>query len=317
MKLTLLCGETVLLRTYLRRELGLSTNALKRLKFREDGITVNGTHVTVRYLLQPGDVVALDTDDRRDTDVRAEGAFSSVEPADLPLTVVYEDACITVCDKPGDMPTHPSHGHLCDTAANALAFRARKRGDDAYVFRPVNRLDRNTSGLFLSANDFLSSGKLGRQMREGRIHKTYLCILCGVPACPEGTVDAPIARAGVGTMMRVVRGDGAPAVTDYRVAEVSPDGRYCLCVVRPRTGRTHQIRVHMAHLGCPLLGDEIYGETSPLLCRHALHACRLEFDHPADGRRLVFTSAMPQDMAGAFRTLFLPAGSSAVQKNDG
>ena len=305
MKRTSRCEETVLLRTYLLREYGLSTNALKRLKFREDGISVNGKRVTVRYLLQPGDLVELDTDDRRDTDVKTEGEFSSVAPVELPLHVVYEDACITVCDKPGDMPTHPSHGHLCDTAANALAFRALKRGDSAYVFRPVNRLDRNTSGLFLCANDFLSSGKLGRQLREGRIRKTYLCILCGVPACPEGTVDAPIVRADVGTMMRVVRGDGAPAVTDYRVAAVSPDGKYSLCVVRPRTGRTHQIRVHMAHLGCPLLGDEIYGDVSPLLCRHALHACRLEFDHPADGRRMVFTSAMPQDMADACRTLFL------------
>lgn len=305
MKLTSRCEETILLRTYLRREYNLSTNALKRLKFREDGICVNGKRVTVRYLLQPGDIVELDTGDRRDLDVKTEGEFSSVEPADLPLAIVFEDTCVTVCDKPGNMPTHPSHGHLNDTAANALAYRARKRGDTAYVFRPVNRLDRNTSGLFLCANDFLSSGKLGKQMRESRIQKTYLAILCGVPKELSGTVDAPIERADVGTMMRVVRADGASAVTDYRVAAISPDGKYSLCVVRPRTGRTHQIRVHMAHIGCPLLGDDIYGVPSVLLPRHALHASRLEFNHPKDGRRMIFTSAMPADMADAYRTLFL------------
>ncbi len=289
---------------YLRLGLKLSTRTRRRLKFRDGGITVNGEHATVRYMLKPGDVIELDCDDRAGTDTDDE-SFSDIIPVDLPLTVVYQDSNITVADKPGDMPMHPVHGHLDDTAANALAFLARQRGDSAFVFRPVNRLDRNTSGLFLAAENFISCDRLCRQMKAGRIEKTYLAILCGVPAEISGRIDAPIDRADVGTLMRVVREDGYPAVTDYKIAAISPDRKYSLAVVKPLTGRTHQIRVHMAHIGCPLLGDFMYGEESDLISRHALHACRLAFDHPEDGRRMVFTSAMPDDMVSVYKKLFL------------
>lgn len=275
----------------LRRRLKLSTRSIKRLKYRDEGLTVNGSRVTVRYVLHTNDRVYLDI-----SDDPAEG--EGIIPVNLPVRVIYSDEYITVSDKPPFMPTHPVHGHLDDTLANALAYRS---GRDDFIFRPLNRLDRNTSGIVISSNDFISSGRLSHQMMQGQIRKTYLAIVCGVPEKTEGVIDAPIARAGEGTLMRTVSENGERAVTKYRVASVSADGKLSLVVLWPQTGRTHQIRVHMASIGCPLLGDFMYGQESNLIGRHALHACRIEFCHPADGRQMVFCSAVPEDMADVLK----------------
>ena len=286
----------------LRKRMKISTRSLTRLKYTEGGITVNGESVTVRRVLRAGETLVLDVGDKP----TAEGS-ENVIPRRLPLSIVYEDREILLADKPAGMPTHPTHGHLDDTLANALAFRAGTRGIP-FVFRPANRLDRNTSGLVLTANDCITSGRLFEQMRSGKIRKTYIAVTCGVPSPREGVIDAPIARADVGTLMRVVDETGAlggqTAVTEYRTVRTSPDGKYALVILRPRTGRTHQLRVHMAYLGCPLLGDFLYGEETPILPRHALHAARLEFDHPADGRHIVAEAPLPDDMAAVIRTLF-------------
>lgn len=295
-------GATVL--EILRKKMKISARSLNRLKYTEGGITVNGEHVTVRRVLTTGDVLSLDVGDRP----RADGTEGGgVIPRRLPLDIIYEDGEIIVANKAAGMPTHPTHGHLDDTLANALAFRAETRGMP-FVFRPANRLDRNTSGIVLAACDQITSCRLFDQMRTGQIKKTYIAVTRGVPAEPCGVIDAPIARADVGTLMRVVdeTGElgGQEAQTEYRTVKVSPDGKYALVVLNPRTGRTHQIRVHMAYIGCPLVGDFLYGEESDLISRHALHAARLEFSHPADNRKMIMAAPLPEDMARLCSALF-------------
>ena len=202
------------------------------------------------------------------------------------------------------MPTHPTHGHLDDTLANALAYRAAVRGEP-FVFRPANRLDRNTSGIVLLAKNRFAASRLYEEMKRGAIRKTYVAITEGVPSPASGRVDAPIARADEGILMRVVRDDGAPSVTDYSVMRTSRDGKYALIALRPLTGRTHQIRVHMAHIGCPLIGDFLYGRECPeIIERHALHAVRLEFDHPTTGKLIRMSSPLPADMLRVIKEVF-------------
>ncbi len=291
-------GEGMTLKSYLRSVRHVSTRSLKRLKYRDGGITVNGERVTVRYMLKDGDEILLDT-----SDLPEYPGESGIIPVRLPLEIIYRDASVTVCDKPAGMPTHPVHDHLDDTAANALAYLAKERGEENFVFRSATRLDKNTSGLLLVANDFLSSGSLYRQVMAHTVRKTYLAVVRGVPADRSGTVDVPIARTAAGNVMRTA-GDGDRAVTHYRVLSESRDGSLSLCAVTTETGRTHQIRVHLAHIGHPLLGDFLYGEESELIGRHALHVSRLSFLHPADGRTMEFTSPLPCDMADLLREYF-------------
>ena len=285
-------GKTVF--ELLRRVSGISSRSLKRLKYREGGIKVNGENSTVRRILSSGDTVTLDV-----SEIHSEK--DGVIPSDLPLSILYSDEWITVCDKPAGMPTHPVHGHLRDTLANALAFRS---GRDDYVFRPLNRLDRNTSGIVVCSNDFVTSGRLFRQMSRGLVSKVYIGIAAGVPGLPEGIIDAPIVRTGCGTLMRAVGEGGDSAVTKYKVLRVSNDGFYSIVRFEPVTGRTHQIRVHAAFEGWPLLGDFLYGRESPLINRHALHCLEMSFFHPTDGRKLQFSTGLPPDMAVLVEKLF-------------
>lgn len=274
----------------LRRRMHISTGTLTLLKNSPTGITVNGTRVTVRYKLTEGDILQLDTSDKPET------GTSAIIPKKLPLVIVFEDDDIIVADKPAGMPTHPTHGHLDDTLANALAYRAQKRGE-VFVFRPANRLDRNTSGLVLLAKNRFAASRLFEDMKAGKIKKIYTAITRGIPTTAAGRIDAPIARADKGILMRTVREDGSPSVTDYRVMRCSRDGALALVALAPQTGRTHQIRVHMAHIGTPLLGDFLYGEECPeIISRHALHAARIEFTHPTSGRLLRMSAPMPADM---------------------
>lgn len=282
----------------LRRRMHISTGTLTLLKNSPTGITVNGVRVTVRHRLSAGERLSLDLADKTET------GTSEIIPKKLPLSVLFEDDDIIVADKPAGMPTHPTHGHLDDTLANALAYRAAVRGEP-FVFRPANRLDRNTSGIVLLAKNRFAASRLYEEMKRGAIRKTYVAITEGVPSPASGRVDAPIARADEGILMRVVRDDGTPSVTDYSVMRTSRDGKYALIALRPLTGRTHQIRVHMAHIGCPLIGDFLYGRECPeIIERHALHAVRLEFDHPTTGKLIRMSSPLPADMLRVIKEVF-------------
>ena len=280
-------GKTVLALT--RQTLGFSSAILKRLKFTEGGILVNGEPVTVRRVLRQGDVLSLAAEDT------ASDVSPYITPSPLDLSVLYEDEWLTAVDKPPAMPAHPSFGHRGDTVANALAYRYASR---PYVFRPVNRLDRDTSGVMLTANTRLAAYRLDEAMLRGAIRKTYLAVADGVPPSAAGVVDGFMHRAAASIITREVCAPDAPgakrAVTEYEV--LAEGGGRSLLRLRPLTGRTHQIRVQMASLGCPLTGDDLYGRASAAIPRHALHAAAAVFPHPADGREMTVTAPLPQDM---------------------
>ena len=287
-------GKTV--RELLTGEMGYSSNLLKRLKFSENGIRVDGEWVTVRHVLREGEILSLAVEDR------PEDVSPYLIPNDLPLEVLYEDEWITAVNKPPDMPAHPSQGHHLDTVANALAYRYRNR---VYVFRPVNRLDRDTSGCMLTSNTKDASFKMYAAMTGGRIAKRYLAVLDGIPEERTGALHSYLRRKPDSVIEReecCPDDEGAkPAETRFRVLAEGSGHSLVLC--SPVTGRTHQIRVQFAGIGCPVSGDSLYGEASPLIPRHALHSCRTTFPHPATGETMTVTAPLPRDMrilCGAF-----------------
>lgn len=298
MQLTV-CKEEdgMLLRTFLARRLQLSTKLLRSVKHREDGILVNGEHATVRRLLSFGDVVTLALEDTESTE--------KICPVELPLDILYEDDALVVPSKPAEMPTHPSHDHYDDTVANALAFRYREMGVP-FVFRPINRLDRNTSGLLLVARSRLSASRLTEAMQRGQIRKTYLAILDGALLPDEGSVDKPLHRTAESIIVREVCSpdapDADPARTEFRV--LARSATHTLVEARPITGRTHQLRVHFASLGHPITGDDLYGTPSPDIPRHALHARELSFPHPDRRERITVTAPLAKDFEVLLHTLF-------------
>ena len=284
-------GKTV--RSYIKFTLHISSRMLTVLKQDENGIVVNGTRETVRHVLHEGDVLSLALADR------AENASHNVPPSDIPLDIIYEDAHVIALNKPPYMPTHPSHNHHDDTLANALAWRYAQAGEP-FVFRPMGRLDRNTSGIVLAAKDKLASGMLTAAIREGEVNKTYIAIAVGELPLGTGvqTIDCGIRRQAESVIMRTTCPDStAPdevSVTDYEVLDTR-DG-LSLVRVRPRTGRTHQIRVHFAYIGHPLLGDDLYGTPDERIGRHALHAQSLELPLPFADRRICLQAPMAEDM---------------------
>ncbi len=288
--------EGMLIREVLKTKLGYSVNLIKKLKFSPDGIRVNGEWVTVRYQLKHGDVLSLAVEDKE------EDVSPYIIPADLPLEVIYEDEYVTAINKPYNMPSHPSLGHQLDTAANALAHRYRDR---VYVFRPVNRLDRDTSGCMLTSNTRDASYKMYLAMTGGEIQKSYIAVLDGIPASDEGVLESYMHRKPDSIIEREETTpdapDAKPAVTTYRVLAKSE--AHSIVLASPITGRTHQIRVQFAGIGCPVTGDSLYGTESPLIERHALHSWRTEFPHPMTGERIPVTAPIPADMRGLMDAL--------------
>lgn len=289
--------DGVLLRTYLKSTLGLSVKMLSRLKNDEEGIVVNGRRVTVRYVLRTGDILSLMDRDRE---------AGHVIPTEIPVEILYEDDDILLVNKPPDMPTHPSHGHLDDTLANALVYHYKAKGCP-FVFRPVSRLDRNTSGVVLIAKNKIASAKLDAAMRERRIRKTYLALLVGALQPKQGRIENYICRTDRSIITRRVCSEdesGAMyALTEYET--VSGNERATLVRAYPRTGRTHQLRVHFSSLGHPLIGDDLYGVPSDLIARQALHAAAVSFPHPSDGRMMTVSAPLPSDLRSALDTVGL------------
>ena len=292
-------GQTV--RAFIQQNLHVSSKMLKYLKYRPDGICVNGERVTVRYVLQEGDVLTLATEDTEEN--------HKLEAVDLPLEILYEDEDVVVPAKPANMPTHPSCDHHDDTVANALAYRYAPLGK-AFVFRPIQRLDRNTSGLLLIARNKIAAGKLAISMKNREIHKSYLALLDGIVSEDEGEIDAPLHRTAQSVILREVCSPDAPdadaALTRFRV--LARGKAHTLVEASPITGRTHQLRVHFAHLGHPITGDDLYGTPSPLIDRHALHAHTLSFPHPTTEQPLTLSAPIPEDLRQALEQAF-PDGS--------
>ena len=287
-------GKTV--KDILLGSIGVSVSHLRHLKFIDNGIMLCGERVTVRKRVCEGDILEVAIEDTK------EG--SRLTPTEMPLDMIYEDEAIAVPSKPAFMPTHPSHDHHGDTLADALAYRY-KDNPVPFVFRPINRLDRNTSGLTLIARDRISAARLSLSMRSGEIRKQYAAILCGVPEAPAGVIESYLKRTAESIIKREVcsADDGGDyALTRYRV--LASSGTHSLVLASPETGRTHQLRVHFASIGCAILGDDMYGEETTLIRRQALHATALRLPHPSDSRILALSARLPEDMSNAVRVLF-------------
>ena len=280
----------------LRRMLGLSSAMIRHLKFLDDGITIGGERVTVRRVLREGEVLILNTADSEQSQI--------ITPVELPLPIAYEDEDMVIPDKPAFMPTHTSHDHYDDTVANALAYRYKVEKEH-FVFRAVNRLDRNTSGLLIIAKNRIAAAKLTRAMQEKKMCKKYIAILDGTLDADGGVIDTYIRRREESIIVREVceaREGADRAITEYRVI-CRTDG-YTIVEAEPRTGRTHQLRVHFAHLGAPILGDDLYGTASEYIDRHALHSYSLTLPHPTSGESLEIRVPLPEDMQRVVEKLF-------------
>lgn len=248
--------------------LGLSVTLVKKAKY--GGIILNGTPVTVRAQVNEGDKIEIYVGG-----ARSEG----IPPMDIPIKILYEDEDILAVDKPTNMPTHPSKGNNLPTLANAVM--GYYGGD--FVFRSVNRLDRNTSGIVIIAKNRISAAALSSSMKKGLWQKKYHAVVDGIPSPNEATVDAPIERIAEGNIKREVRDDGKRAITKYRVIEEMGDSS--LCEVILLTGRTHQIRVHMAYIGHPLCSDFLYGVPSEK--DSFLRCVEISFPHPRTNENIV------------------------------
>jgi 23S rRNA pseudouridine1911/1915/1917 synthase len=260
----------------------------------EEGfVTVNGRPAKPSRLLQRGDRVVVRVPPPSPLDL---------EPEAIPLSIVYEDHDLLVVDKPAGMAVHPGAGRSRHTLVNALLARCPDLAGVGGVLRPgiVHRLDKDTSGLLLVAKNDRAHTALSQQLKERTVEKGYLALVTGRLDPIEGVIEGAIGRDPRNRKRMAVVEGGRPARTAYRVRERLHD---CTLVeVTPSTGRTHQIRVHLAAVGHPIVGDAVYGRPSALVERQFLHACRLGFDHPADGRRLVFESPLPPDLQQALRS---------------
>lgn len=279
-----LAGRQV--RTLLRRELGLSAASVRRAKDQPDGILLDGQPVFTNVFVQSGQVLSVAVGDVTGSD--------QIAPVPGPLALCYEDEDLLIVNKPGDLAVHPSLGHHGDTLANFLMAHYEAQHLTA-AFHPVNRLDRGTSGLMAVAKHAHAHELLQRQLQTGQFSRTYLAVCEGVPVPRRGCVDAPIGRQPDSILKREVRPDGAAARTHYEVVRTGP-GR-SLVRLALETGRTHQIRVHMAYLGCPLAGDFLYGQELPeLRQRFALHSASIRLLQPITGEEIALTSPLPAEL---------------------
>lgn len=265
----------------LREEMGLSAGLMNRLKW-TGALKVNGQSVHTDFPVQPGDTVTAVVEEES-PDYPAE---------DLPLTILYEDDFLLAVDKPQGMLIHPSSARNTGTLANAVAGYYRRTGRTG-AFHPLTRLDRDTFGIVLVAKNGYACALLQRS----RPRKTYHALALGGPASDSGIIDAPIARKPLPSLLREVRPDGKPSRTEYRVLERGE--ALCRLALTPVTGRTHQLRLHCAYMGFPIVGDPQYGSAEALtwaerlgVSGQQLCAKRLELSHPVTGQALVLESGM-------------------------
>ena len=282
---------------FLRTAHHFSGTTIKRAKSIPGGLTMDGAHIRTVDLLRAGAIIRVVTDaERRDYPPSADTA-----------EVLYADEDLIIFNKPAGMPCHPSKGHPYDTLANVFAALPDAQG---LHFRPVGRLDRNTSGAVLCARHAHAAYRL---FGEDKPAKVYLALINGRLPQPRGSVDAPVGRKAEGSQRRCVRADGQSAMTHYKT--LLDDGALSLLALRLETGRTHQIRVHMADLGCPLLGDALYGGDCADMQRHALHCFAMALTHPLSKAPIRVLAGLPADMQAVLSAHFSsPQLESALQE---
>ena len=269
------------LSSFLLGELKMSSSLMNKLKW-GDALRVNGVPQRTNYPVQPGDVLTVQLDEPE----------PEYPPEDGPLTILFEDDWLLAAEKPAGMLIHPSRSKFDGTLANYVYGYYRRTGQKS-AFHPMTRLDRDTFGIVLLAKN----AHVHTLLQQSKVQKTYHALTFGGPEEDSGTIDAPIARRPLPSLLRFVSPEGKPSVTEYRVLERS--GNLCKLALRPITGRTHQLRLHCCHMGFPILGDPQYntpesaaeseklGLTYQLLC-----AKRLELEHPVTGQPLILESNM-------------------------
>ncbi|WP_379133143.1 RluA family pseudouridine synthase [Paenibacillus sp. sgz500958] len=296
-----------ILKTILQKRMDVSRKLLSRIKMTEQGITLNGERVYISVRVRAGDTVQI----RMEIETSAD-----ILPEPVPIEILYEDEHLLVVNKAAGIIVHPTHGHYTGTLANGVVHYWEQQNKQ-YRFRPVHRLDQETSGVLVIAKNPYIHQHISEQMIAGTVDKRYTAFVHGVPASPSGDIDGPIDRDPEEPHRRIVTPSGYPSLTRYMVKEEF--GAYGARVeLKLESGRTHQIRVHMTSIGCPLIGDgmyrhELYGrgdlseaETHQLenvaaldaaIPRQALHAVRLTLKHPILQREITFEAPLPPDMA--------------------
>jgi len=271
-----------------------SSQVIKELKKMPKSILIDGRWEYMRYPLKAGETLSVH--------ISENDCSAKIPPVSMELNIVYEDEDILVINKPADTPIHPSLNNYYNSLANGLAWYFEQQ-NKPFIFRCVNRLDRDTSGLTIIAKHMLSAGILSSMITRREIRREYLAIAYGKVTPASGTVDAPIGRVGTSIIERYIDWEnGERAITHYRTLDHK--NVYSLLSIHLETGRTHQIRVHMKHLGYPLAGDSLYfPEYSALelpnssrIQRLALHSYRLQFIHPITRNPMEFTAPLPHDM---------------------
>ena len=228
---------------------------------------------------------------------------SQLVPEAIPLNIIYEDDDLLVIDKPAGLTVHPAPGHLSHTLVNALLSHFPHLADISDSLRPgiVHRLDKDTSGVMLVAKNSVAQADLVEQFKARSVAKAYLVLVKGHLTPEDGAIEAPIGRDPGNRKRMAVVASGREARTEYRVIRYIAD--YTLLEVRPETGRTHQIRVHLSAIGFPVVGDKVYGVKSASLSRQFIHASRLGFKLPSTGEYVEFKSELPPDLAEALKNI--------------
>lgn len=271
-------------RDILTAQFHISTSLRKQLRRREGAILLNAAPVTVAQTVRCGDVLQVDVSDEAD-------GSNQILPVDYPLSVLWEDEHLLAIDKPAGIAVHPAA--LTEESVTVAGAVAHYLGSCS--FHAVNRLDRGTSGVMLIAKNGYMHARCMDLLHSGALNREYRAVCDGIPVPAAGSIDAPIGRDTTSLLRRCIDAAGQSAHTEYEVLQIC--GNRALVRLLPHTGRTHQLRVHMASVGCPLTGDWLYGtEDRALILRPALHSYILRFTHPLSDEALEITAPLPQDM---------------------
>ena len=276
------------IKDFLKRK-GFSSQNIIELKKMHRSVLINDQWMHMNYKLKQEECLLIH--------IQEEESNAKILPMDLPFPILYEDEDLVVINKPANMPIHPSQNNYDNTLANAAAYYYETLQNTPFIFRCINRLDRDTTGLTILAKNMYSANILAGQMQRREIKRLYLALLDGTLDKKYGTVRLPIGRKSGSTIERQIDVEhGDTAITHYcRLKELNS---FTLAAFQLETGRTHQIRVHMAAMNAPLVGDTLYNTkgSSARLPRQALHAYRISFTHPVSGQKMKFTAPIPEDM---------------------
>lgn len=266
---------------YLKQLLSYSGRKIQKLT-RQKGILLNKKAVFLKKKVKSGDVLAV---------IKLEDLSYGVEPEPGPVEILYEDDYLIVLNKPAGLLVHPTGRTTQGTLGNYLAGYYRQQGS-LHTIRPIHRLDRETSGCILFAKDSRTQTLLEASLQSGKLKRTYRAVVLGTVNPPAGTIDAPIGPHPAKANRRAVTPQGERAITHYQTIQNLPGA--ALLELTLETGRTHQIRVHLTHIGHPIVGDRMYGKSSALISGQALHACSLHLPHPREEGELRIEAPFPE-----------------------